>query len=211
MGRPSNLESRRAQVADALVRLLATGSFAEISVAELAREAGVAPGLVHHYFRDKEAVLLVAVERMTVGLEVRLVERLRAAGGVAKARVHAFIDAWLSPDAGANPRAAFAWVAIGDEARRRPDVQALYVAAFERAIDRLRLEVSQWLSPLKHRRAGKIARVVMIAIEGALRVGAAGALEAGSAAPLVRGIVDALVAESANPTDLEDGPARTRR
>lgn len=193
MGRPSNLTSRRAQVADALVRLLAMGSFSEISIAELAREAGVAPGLVHHYFVDKAEVLVVAVERMAVGLELRLVERLRAAGDQPKARVHAFIDAWLAPDVGASPRAAFAWVAIGDEARRRNDVQRLYLAAFERAVERLRDE----LVPLSRRRAAKVARTVMISIEGALRVGAAGGLAPGSAAPLVRGLVDALVAESA--------------
>ena len=210
MGRPSNLEARRGQVADALVRLLAAGSFSEISVAELAREAALAPGLVHHYFRDKEEVLVVAVERLALGLELRLVEQLKTAGEVGKARVHAFIDAWLSPEAGANPRAAFAWVAIGDEARRRPEVRRIYVAAFERAVERLVDEVKHWLSPVRRQRAGKIARAVMVAIEGALRVGAAGGLEPGSAAPLVRGLADALVNEAASPADLSDPPVRRR-
>lgn len=210
MGRPSNLEARRAQVADALVRLLAGGSFSEISVAEMAREAALAPGLVHHYFRDKEAVLVVAVERMAIELELRLVDKLQSAGEAGKARVHAFIDAWLSAEAGANPRAAFAWVAIGDEARRRPDVRRIYVAAFERATLHLTDEMKHWLSPLRQRRASKIARAVMVAIEGALRVGAAGGLEAGTAAPLVRGIADALVNEAASPADLSDPPPRRR-
>ncbi len=210
MGRSSNLEARRAQVADALVRLLAAGSFAEISVAELGREAALAPGLVHHYFRDKEEVLVVAVERMAIELELRLVEKLRTAGEAGKARVHAFIDAWLSAEPGANPRAAFAWVAIGDEARRRPEVQKLYVAAFDRAVERLTDEVRHWLSPLRQRRAGTIARSVMISIEGALRVGAAGGLVPGSAAPLVRGLADALVHEAASPADLTDPPTRGR-
>ena len=62
MGRPTNSDARRAQVADALIGLLAQGSFEEVTIAAMAKAAELAPGLVHHHFRSKEEVLAVAVD-----------------------------------------------------------------------------------------------------------------------------------------------------
>ncbi|MEI8256543.1 MAG: TetR family transcriptional regulator, partial [Deltaproteobacteria bacterium] len=186
MGRPSNAETRRAQLADALVGLLAEGSFEQVTTADLARGAGLAPGLVHHYFGSKEEVLTLAVERLAIELELRLTTRLRAAGSEPLARVEAIVDSWLATGPGANPRAALTWVTIGDEARRRADVRGLYLDALGRTKERLAEEIARALPPARRRRARSIAEGVLVVIEGALRVGAAGGIEAGTAAPLAR-------------------------
>jgi AcrR family transcriptional regulator len=47
-------ESRREQLLDLGVRLLATRSFDELSIDDLAEEAGVSRGLLYHYFGGKQ-------------------------------------------------------------------------------------------------------------------------------------------------------------
>lgn len=196
MGRPTNIDTRRAQVADALIGLLADRSFENVTIVDMAKASGVRPGLVHHYFGDKDEVLTVAVERLTLLLEMRLTERLRRAGDDPRARIDAFIDAWLALADGVEPRAARAWVAIGDEARKRPEIASSYGEAISRATGRLLQEVNR-IIPARKRRSQVIAQAIVVAIEGALRVGAGGGLEARAAAPLVRGVAAAMLNDAA--------------
>src|SRR5919106_6999904 len=48
---------RRRQILDAAVRVFARQGFHHCRVSDIAREAGVAYGLVYHYFKSKEQVL----------------------------------------------------------------------------------------------------------------------------------------------------------
>lgn len=48
---------RRRQILDAAIRVFAREGFYACRVSDIAREAGVAYGLVYHYFRSKEQVL----------------------------------------------------------------------------------------------------------------------------------------------------------
>lgn len=193
MGRPTNKETRRAQVADALIELLAHGSFEQITIQAIAKAAALAPGLVHHNFAGKDEVLTLAVERLALRLETRLAERLRARGDAAEERAHAFIDAWLAPGPGDDPRGVLAWCTIGDEARRRPAVRAVYLAALERSTARLAEAVSGPPRHAPNKALRALAQTLVVAIEGALRVGVAGGLAPGAAAPMVRALATALL------------------
>jgi AcrR family transcriptional regulator len=53
---------RRAQIVDVTERLFATHAYSEIGVPDVARAAGITPGLVYHYFPTKEALFLAAYE-----------------------------------------------------------------------------------------------------------------------------------------------------
>ena len=53
---------RRAQIVDVTERLFATRAYSEIGVPDVARAAGITPGLVYHYFPTKEALFLAAYE-----------------------------------------------------------------------------------------------------------------------------------------------------
>ena len=53
---------RRAQIVDVTERLFATHAYSEVSVPDVARAAGITPGLVYHYFPTKEALFLAAYE-----------------------------------------------------------------------------------------------------------------------------------------------------
>ena len=50
-------EDRRRQILDAAVRVFAQKGFTQCRVSDIAEEAGVAYGLVYHYFGSKDEVL----------------------------------------------------------------------------------------------------------------------------------------------------------
>lgn len=59
--RPVSQETR-AQIIAAARKVLAEQGFDATSIKEVAREAGIAPGLIYYYFENKEALLLAVVE-----------------------------------------------------------------------------------------------------------------------------------------------------
>ncbi len=65
--RASAQEERRRQILDAAVRAFAKRGYHACRVSDIAEEAGVAYGLVYHYFESKEAVL-EAIFRDTWGI-----------------------------------------------------------------------------------------------------------------------------------------------
>lgn len=54
-------DARRAEILDAALRLYVERPYAEVSTGELAREAGVARGLLNHYFGTKRELYLAAL------------------------------------------------------------------------------------------------------------------------------------------------------
>ncbi len=82
---------KRRLILDAAVKVFARRGFNQCRVADIADEAGVAYGLVYHYFRSKDAVLdTLFLERWNVmvdvigrldGQEVAAREKLRAVAG----------------------------------------------------------------------------------------------------------------------------------
>ena len=66
-----NAAERRRQILDAAVAVFARQGFNQCRVSDIADEAGVAYGLVYHYFRSKDEVLdTLFLERWNVMLEV---------------------------------------------------------------------------------------------------------------------------------------------
>jgi TetR/AcrR family transcriptional regulator, fatty acid metabolism regulator protein len=69
--RQSNAADKRRQILDAAVRVFARRGFNGCRVSDIADEAGVAYGLVYHYFRSKDEVLdTLFLERWNVLLQV---------------------------------------------------------------------------------------------------------------------------------------------
>jgi AcrR family transcriptional regulator len=58
-------EARRRQILEAARGLFATRGYASVSTAEIAREAGVTRGLVHHYFGGKREIYLEVVRTLS--------------------------------------------------------------------------------------------------------------------------------------------------
>ena len=62
-GRRLPPDERREQIVECAVRLFGQRPYAQVSAAEIAREAGIARGLLNHYFGDKRGLYLEVVRR----------------------------------------------------------------------------------------------------------------------------------------------------
>jgi TetR/AcrR family transcriptional regulator, cholesterol catabolism regulator len=59
---PKIVEDRREQIIDAAMRVFSQKGFTRATNKDIAREAGITPGLIYHYFENKEALLKAIVE-----------------------------------------------------------------------------------------------------------------------------------------------------
>lgn len=137
MARPSNTQERRKQIASALQRVMAREGYDGASIALIAREAGLAPGLVHYHFESKQHILLELLEGLVVDHAARVLARVEEAGDDPGARLDAFIDAHLATGRGADPDALACWVAITAEALRQDEVAARFEAGVQVLLDTL--------------------------------------------------------------------------
>jgi len=70
--------ARRAEIAEALTRLTATRGLEGVSLRHVAAEAGMSMGLVQHYFKTKDEMLLFAIERRSQLYEEGIKARLES-------------------------------------------------------------------------------------------------------------------------------------
>ncbi|WGH77325.1 choline-binding transcriptional repressor BetI [Jannaschia ovalis] len=112
---------------DALIRAaideIAEGAGRDVTVARIAKRAGMSPALAHHYFGSKDRMLLAAMRRVLsdFGAEVR--------AGLARAdtpleRLEAIIRASFGPT-NFRPEVVAAWLAFYVEAFAGPEARRL--------------------------------------------------------------------------------------
>ncbi|MEO7069897.1 MAG: TetR/AcrR family transcriptional regulator, partial [Nostocoides sp.] len=85
-------DARREQILDCAIRLFGERSYAAVSTTELATEAGVTRGLIHHYFGTKRGLYLEVVRAMV--LVPNIDDALVPAGSV-RIRVERSVDWFL--------------------------------------------------------------------------------------------------------------------
>ncbi|MFD3554709.1 TetR/AcrR family transcriptional regulator [Streptomyces goshikiensis] len=73
-------EERRAQIAEALVRVAARRGLHAVGMRDVAAEADVSLRLVQYYFQTKENLLFYGLQHLAAGLGARVAARLRAIG-----------------------------------------------------------------------------------------------------------------------------------
>ena len=83
---------RREQILDAANALFAERGYDEVSVEDIASSAGVARGLVHHYFGGRKQVYIALLERLGAVREQQLPPPV---GRSARARVADNVSRWL--------------------------------------------------------------------------------------------------------------------
>jgi transcriptional repressor BetI len=103
-------EVRRRQLIEATIETIADVGFQAATLAEIAGRAGVSPGLVAFYFRDKNGLLEATLRRLTRQLSANLIALLREAAGP-RERLRAVVDATLGPTQ-FDRRTASAWLAF---------------------------------------------------------------------------------------------------
>lgn len=132
-------EARRAQILDCARRLFTERPYASVSMAEIARCAGVQRGLLHHHFGDKHD-LYVALVRDLLARFGSVVDPTGGAGGdpAVEARsfedlVATYVDRWL----GLVEQQGDAWFALIDAeaGNRDPEVVTLVQRARAAMVD----------------------------------------------------------------------------
>ncbi len=117
MGRPSNREQRRAEILTAFARVLADHGYAGATIAAVANEADLAPGLIHHHFDSKEDLLSSLLKNLISGFRQRMRER-----DGAEDPLLSYVDGALKLDENADVTAARCWVGLFSEAIRNPEL-----------------------------------------------------------------------------------------
>lgn len=175
MGRPSRREERRAELTAAFARVLARQGYAGATIAAVAAEAGVAPGLVHHHFADKADLLQSLLE----GLIFRFRERT-GARETGEGPLEAWLGAALELDDRADVLAARCWVGVLAEAVRDPALGARVRRLVDTEIEGIRRRSGDRLSPQE-------ASAMLAFVLGSLVLGAfAPKRTAGFAGPAAR-------------------------
>jgi len=95
-------EERRRQLLEAATIVFARGGYLGSRVGDIAKEAGVAYGLVYHYFKNKEAILN-ALFQENWGLVLKVVTDAHEQGGTLRSKLEGIasflIEAWrLRPE-----------------------------------------------------------------------------------------------------------------
>lgn len=81
MPRTVDHETRRTEIADAVLTLVARAGTEAVSLRSVAAEAGISMGRVQHYFPSKDALLLHALDLSHRRMEARIEERARSTTG----------------------------------------------------------------------------------------------------------------------------------
>jgi TetR/AcrR family transcriptional repressor of bet genes len=137
MARPTNTAERRTQIARALLKVMAKSGYEGASVADVAKVAKVAPGLVHYHFKNKLEILLTAIDELAKDYEERLERHVGAADGNPEMELRAFVDAHLRAGAEADPDALACWIDISGESLREPRVKRAFARVMARSTSRL--------------------------------------------------------------------------
>jgi betaine-aldehyde dehydrogenase len=125
-GRGEELDDRRSQLIEVTIDSLAEVGYVGSTLAHIANRADVSPGLVAHYFGDKDGLLEATFRRLALRVSDQVQRRLRLAR-TPRGRIQAVIDANLAPEE-FDRRTGGAWLAFWGQVlhvARLKDVQVV--------------------------------------------------------------------------------------
>lgn len=156
-------DARRDLILDAARRVFVRSNPLTASTAEIAREAGVTRGLVHHYFGTKRALYLAVV----ADLARTLPDIVRT--DVAELPVDEMVDANVTSWLDSIDRDRDLWLALlGVEVvGRDPEVEAIMSEARDEAVDRMAANQARGAEPSQELRL--VLRIFLGAAEAAAR------------------------------------------
>ena len=114
---------RKRQLIEATVASLHSHGFADTTVQTISRAAGVSPGIIHHYFGGKAALLEATMRALLVELRACTIAALRGAP-TPLARLEAVIDANFA-DRQFQPQVIVTWLAFWGQAPHDPGLVRL--------------------------------------------------------------------------------------
>ncbi len=176
-GSPAPIEdTRRRQLVEVTIDSLAELGYVGTTLAQIAARAGVSPGLVAHYFGDKDGLLDAAFRALArrVGNQVRA--RLRQVS-TPRGRIQAVIDANLAPEE-FEQRTGTAWLAFWGQVLQVTSLKRVQSVYQQRTLSNLRSSLKKLVPPDEARR---LASMIAAMIDGVwLRAALSGWREADS-------------------------------
>ncbi len=174
MSRKSNTEQRRAEIVAALLAAMAEHGYEKATIQLIAQKAGLAPGLVHYHFKTKAEILLELIRTLASLSRQRYLGFAEAATSPDD-RLRAYINARLAKGEGADPHAVAAWVVIGAEAVRQPEVRAIYQEVVRAEADLIEELLAACFKERGRARAQvkPLAAALLALIEGAFQLASA--------------------------------------
>jgi TetR/AcrR family transcriptional repressor of bet genes len=112
-------EARRSQLIEATIEAMAEKGFARITMADVARKAGLAHGLVNFHFQSKDLLLAETLAYLSEEYRANWTHALASAAPTPAARLDALIRANFEP-AICTPARLAAWLSFWAEASSRP-------------------------------------------------------------------------------------------
>ena len=119
------------------MKVMAKRGYDGASISDIAKAAGLTPGLVHYHFKNKQQILLAALGELVARHDANLEARLSDAGGDPIAEVAAFIDFHLGLGADSDPEALACWILLSGEALREPKVRVQFAKALVAIVARI--------------------------------------------------------------------------
>ena len=189
-------DTRRRQLVEVTIDSLAELGYVGTTLAQIAVRAGVSPGLVAHYFGDKDGLLDAAFRSLArrVGDQVRA--RLRQVS-TPRARIQAVIDANLAPEE-FERRTGTAWLAFWGQVLHVQSLKRVQSVYQQRTLSNLRGSLKK-LMPAEE--AQRLAAMIAAMIDGVwLRAALSGWREADSesARALLTAFVDGRLEHAAH-------------
>lgn len=157
----SSDDRRARQLIEMTIDSLAEMGFVGTTLAEIGGRAGVSPGLVAHYFGDKNGLLEAAFRFLAGRLGENLLVRLASAEGP-RARLQAVIDANLAPEE-FDPRTSTVWLAFWGQVLHAPHLGRIQRVYQKRMLSNLRYALRQLVPPAD---ATKLAAMIAAMIDG---------------------------------------------
>jgi betaine-aldehyde dehydrogenase len=200
-------EPRRQQLIEVTIDSLAEVGYVGTTLAQIANRAGVSPGLVAHYFGDKDGLLDAAFRSLARRVSEQVRTRLRQLG-TPRGRIQAIIDANLAPEE-FEQRTGTAWLAFWGQVLQVKSLRRVQSVYQRRTLTNLKSSLKRLVPPGE---AQSLAAMIAAMIDGVwLRAALSGWREADSASAraLLSEFVDRRLLAVAADADA-DAPRRER-
>lgn len=166
------LAERRAQLVDAALAVAADEGIGAATVRRVAERAGVALGLVHYCFRDKDELVAAVAERIVADLGAAASSAVGVDGGspdtdIGSMLVRAVVATWQLVEATANEQLLTYEITV--HALRTPelrDVAARQYAASQAAVEQLLFAAADTAGVEWSRPVAEVAADVLAVLDG---------------------------------------------
>ena len=164
--RTASREVRRQQLIDATIAVLASKGYAALTVADVARAAGLSVGIIDFHFGGKQELLAETLRFLANEYQSRWQRALAEAGGTAADRLLALLLGDFDPTV-FTPERLSAWIAFWGESQGRPLYDAI-CTSFDQARLAVTTEICGTLIKEGHypHSAPVVARVIEALTDG---------------------------------------------